>query len=375
MRIGYDAKRIFHNTTGLGNYSRDLVRIMAEYYPRNTYFLYNPKPGKVKRLIPDGSRLREITPGAPYYLFPSLWRTFGLTARLKHDRIDLYHGLTGELPAGISKSGIPSVVTIHDLIFMYFPGMYKAIDRYLYLKKFRYAARHADKVVAISQKTKDDIVKYLGTDERKIQVIYQGCHPVFKRNIAPEVWERLQNTHSLPGDFILYVGAVNERKNALTIVKSLRDKPYPLLIVGSGNRYFRTVKQYVADNGMQKRVFFLQHLDMEQIAMLYRKARIFIYPSLFEGFGIPIIEALYSKTPVITTSGGVFPEAGGPESIYLSNPLDTGEMSEQIDRLWNDAGLRKIISESGYRYVQKFNDETIAAKWHQLYDEIRKEKK
>jgi glycosyltransferase involved in cell wall biosynthesis len=254
---------------------------------------------------------------------------------------------------------------------MYFPQMYKPLDRKIYYRKFLYASRTADRIVAISNKTKEDIVKYLHVDPAKISVVYQGCHPAFHSPDNIEVWKSLKNDYNIPQDYLLYVGAINERKNALTLVKSLQHHHYPLVLVGSGKTYYHKVQQEVKRAGLTKRVRFLQGLKMEQIASLYKHARIFIYPSLFEGFGIPIIESLYSRTPVITTAGGVFPEAGGPDSIYLKNPLNEEEIAEQTIRLWEDSGLREYMVEKGYQYAQKFNDETIAGNWHHVYNELR----
>ena len=373
MRIGYDAKRFFHNTTGLGNYSRDLIRILSRDYPGNTYLLYNPKPGKVKRFVPDGKiSLEKLPSTAPGRLFPAWWRSRGMLRDLVKDQVDVFHGLSGELPWGIRDASIPSVVTIHDLIFMYYPDMYSAIDRMIYTRKFRYAAHTADRVVAVSEKTREDIVEYLGVPREKIQVIYQGCHPAFKKEIPQQVWTELQSRYALPESFILYVGSLNRRKNAFTLVQALQRTDEPLVLVGSGGAYFEKIRQYVEEHKMQDRVFFLQGLNMEQIAELYRHAMIFVYPSLFEGFGIPLIEALYSGTPVITTAGGVFPEAAGPGSVYLDDPENPDELHEKITYLLNREDLRRQMAEEGKVFVQKFNDETIAKNWHQLYNELAK---
>jgi len=371
MRIGYDAKRIYHNTTGLGNYSRDLVRVLSTYYPSDTSWLYNPKPGKVKRLQTDGELLKEIQPQSFIAKkLHAIWRSKWMVKQLIKDKIDIFHGLTGELPIGIEKTNIKTVVTIHDLIFVRYPELYKAFDRKIYFKKFKHAAEIADIVVAITEQTKDDIVNFLKINPDKIQVIYQGCHNAFKEAIPIRFQKKVLEKYNLPRDYILNVGAVNERKNVLSLIKAVEKTKNNLVIVGSGTAYYKKVTNYVKEREMEKQVYFLSGLEMKEIASLYRMAKLFVYPSIFEGFGIPIIEALYSKTPVITTNGSCFPEAGGPDSYYLQDPYDVDEIGDAIMNILEDVKLQEQMTEKGFEFVQRFNDEIIANNWHNLYQKF-----
>ncbi len=371
MRIGYDAKRIFHNTTGLGNYSRDLIRVLKKFFPENTYLLYNPKPGKVKRLQIDGQIIQERLPHT--FLskkLSSLWRSKWVVKQLTKDNIDIFHGLTGELPVGIEKTNIKTLVTIHDLIFVRYPELYKTFDRKIYLKKFKHAAEIADVVIAITEQTKQDIVDFLKIDPNKIQVIYQGCHNVFKETLSETFQQNVLDKHKLPQEFILNVGAINARKNLLSLVKAIARTNEHLVVVGSGTDYYKKVRAYVSSHKLESQITFLQGLDMPEIASLYRKAKLFVYPSIFEGFGIPIIEALYSKTAVITTNGSCFPEAGGKHSHYLKNPYDINELTEAINKVLEDENYRNNMIEKSFEFVQKFNDEVIAKEFDQLYKDL-----
>jgi len=367
MIIGYDAKRIFHNTTGLGNYSRDLVRILSSFFPTNKYILYNPKPAKVRRLVPDGTIVVEKKPSSFLgKILPSLWRSKLIVKQLQKDKIDIFHGLTGEIPFRIEKTGIKTIVTIHDLIFVRYPELYKSIDRKIYFKKFKYAVKIADVIIAISEQTKRDIVEFLKVKEDKIQVIYQGCHQVFKEPISETFQNEVVKKYNLPDTFILNVGAVIERKNVLSLIKAIRNTNYNLVVVGNGTNYFKKVQDYVKEHSLSNRVFFLHKLEMEEIAVLYRKASIFVYPSIFEGFGIPIIEALYSKTPVITGKGSCFPEAGGPDTIYI-DPKNIQEISASIEKVFSDKELNNKMVNNGFEYVQRFNDDVIAQQIIKIY--------
>ncbi|CAL2075105.1 glycosyltransferase family 1 protein [Tenacibaculum sp. 190524A02b] len=369
VKVGFDAKRIFHNTTGLGNYSRDLVRILAEYYPKNTYYLYNPKPKKVSRLQLTSSMVEVLPKSALWKKLSSLWRQKAIVKQLREDGIGIFHGLSGEIPRDLKKHNIKSVVTIHDLIFMRYPNLYSFIDRKIYFAKFKYAAKNADKVIAISEQTKRDIIKFLKIDESKIEVIYQGCSNVFKEISTEKEKNNLIDKYKLPKKFLLNVGTIEERKNALTIVKAIKDLKIPLVIVGRKTKYYELIKTYIEENDITDKVFFLEGLTLKELAIIYQIAEIFIYPSIFEGFGIPIIEALYSGTPVITSKEGVFPEAGGDNSLYI-NPYDPEELKTKIELLLKSEERKLKMIEKGKEYVQRFNDESIVENVINLYNKL-----
>lgn len=369
LKIGFDAKRFFNNNTGLGNYSRDLIRILRSNYPEQEYLLYTPKLGKqhYHSLVP--SHIIKQPTGFINNTFKSYWRSNRIVQDLIADQLDIYHGLSGEIPIGLDKTSIKSVVTIHDLIFIRYPELYKKIDRTLYHKKFKYACVHADQIVAISEQTKLDIIDFFHIPENKIKVIYQGCHESFKTVKSEEAQQNLIKKLGLPKEFILNVGTIEPRKNALSIVKAIQNKDITLVIVGKQTAYAKEIQAYVEQHDMQKRVIFLQGLSMSELSVLYSIAKIFVYPSIFEGFGIPIIEALYSGTPVITTNSGVFPEAGGPASYYV-DPNDIDQMSNAIDHILNSTEKQQEMREKGLAYVKRFNDTILASQWMDLYKTI-----
>lgn len=269
----------------------------------------------------------------------------------------------------LEENDIKSVVTIHDLIFLRYPELYKPFDRYIYKKKFSYACRHADCVVAISQQTKSDIIEFLEIEGSRIKVIYQGCHPAFKSAKSEKEKSLICNQLNIPKNFILNVGTIEPRKNALTIVKAMKDVDFPLVFVGKGTKYKEQLVSFIQQHGMSNRVFFLEGLSMQELSTLYSNATAFVYPSVFEGFGIPIIEALYSGTPVITTAGGVFPEAGGSSSIYV-DPADLGQLKEAIFSIINSPSKQEEMIIDGLKYAQRFNDNTIAGQWQNTYSNL-----
>nr|WP_299063332.1 glycosyltransferase family 1 protein [uncultured Polaribacter sp.] len=369
MRVGYDAKRIYHNTTGLGNYGRDLVRVLSEFHPSMLLFLYNPKAKKVKRLQ-ENKNILEILPSSKFWQrFSSIWRQGPIVKQLKKDKIDVFHGLSGEIPIGIDKKSIKTVVTIHDLIFIRYPKLYSFFDRKIHLRKVTFSAKNANKIVAISQQTKRDIVDYLKIDASKIEVIYQGCHATFKEQKSDSFKKQVREKFILPKKFILNVGALNERKNILSLIKAIKKIETPLVVIGAKTAYFKVLKAYVDEHQLENQVQFLENVSMAELSAIYQMAAVFVYPSIFEGFGIPIIEALYSKTPVITSTGSCFSEAGGPDSIYLA-PKDIDALSSSIQLVLNDQNLANNMIDKGFDFVQKFNDDVIANKYFKIYKSL-----
>ena len=370
MNIGYEAKRVFHNKTGLGNYSRDLVSILGVFYSDSRYYLYNPKPQKKVLFTANEKNVFEKQPVSWFHKkFYNIWRQSNIISDLKKDKIEIFHGLSGELPSGLKKANIKSVVTIHDLIFMRYPEFYSFFDRKIHFYKFRKAARQADVVIAISEQTKKDIVEFLNIPESKIKIIYQGCQHIFKESFSSEEKQIVVEKYNLPNEFILNVGTIEARKNILSVVKAIKNINTHLVIVGGETTYTNEVKKYISEHNIAQKVLFLQGLNAPELAMVYQLATIFVYPSLFEGFGIPIIEAMYSKTPVITTNSGVFPEAGGNDSVYV-NPINIDQIQEKIELLLSNEKLRIDIAKKGFNFVQKFNDKTIAQEVMDLYKSI-----
>ncbi len=362
LNIGFDAKRVFLNKSGLGNYSRNIISALKKYYPDNNYYLFTTKKTDLYNFDND----KIILP--PNRINKSLWRAKKIPDYFSKLNISIYHGLSNELPINIQKTDVKKIVTIHDLIFLRYPQWYKYFDRKIYDRKFRMAVNKADKIIAISKQTKNDIVNFYKINPDKIDVIYQTCDNNFKTIYTNNKIAELKQKFKLPDNFLLYVGTIEPRKNLLTIVKSLvfGKIDFPLVVVGRKTKYAEEVIKFIEEHNIKNQIIFIDNISTLDLAKLYQAADIFIYPSIFEGFGIPIIEALYSKTPVITTQQGCFSEAGGQSSIYI-NPENHQELAEQIKHLLNDKSLQKSIAKQGFEYVQKFNDKNLAEKIIQVY--------
>lgn len=367
MTIGFDAKRAVCNNTGLGNYSRLVVDVLSKAYIGNRYVLYSP----VRR---DNPRLRELlerrnvtleTPESTLgKAFSSLWRVCGgITNLLSKDGVDLFHGLSNELPLDIRRAGIPSVVTIHDLIFRRLPQCYAPVDRTIYDYKFKQACLNATRIIAISECTRRDIVELYGIDPAKIDIVYQGCDAQFSRPVSASGIRAIRETYGLPERYISAVGTVEVRKNQLQAVMALRGLPddVSLVVVGGHNKkYFPEVQQAVRRYGLESRVRFLSGIPFGHLPAIYAGSVFSSYTSRYEGFGIPVIEAISSGVPVIAATGSCLKEAGGPGAVYVS-PNSVDEYIEAARQLLDNTDLRADMVAKGRKYIRRFSPEEFSS--------------
>lgn len=374
MNIGFDAKRAFTNFTGLGNYSRSTIKILADDFPENSYFLYNPRVPDENQIafldLPKHADVHVKIPTSFFYeLFPSIWRRLGIAKDIVRDKIDIYHGLSHELPAGIEKTGIPSIVTIHDLIFLRYPEFYKIADRKIYEQKYKKACEIADLIIAISEQTKNDIINFFNIDEKKIRVVYQSCSEIFHKEVDEIMLMKVRVKYQLPERFLLTVGSIEKRKNALLIIKALKNtaENIPLVIIGKPTEYIEEIKQYLMIHNLEHRVQFLHKITFDELPIIYHLSTAFIYPSRFEGFGIPIIEALQCGIPVIAAKGSCLEEAGGPSSIYV-DPDNVTEMENAINKILLEDNKNRISE--GKAYAEKFVHQKIASDLMDVYKEV-----
>ncbi|NJN42249.1 MAG: glycosyltransferase family 4 protein [Flammeovirgaceae bacterium] len=374
MKIGFDAKRLFNNSTGLGNYSRYVVSALSAHYPDNQYFLYTPSIKNLKNTkdFLEASNYRVQLPSGLYSksFLKSFWRSWLLGNIAANDGIDVFHGLSHELPV-TKPVGLKTVVTVHDLIFMRYPEFYSSIDVNIYTWKLKRAVKSADRIIAISEQTKSDLVHFLHVDPSQVDVVYQGCNSIFKTRHSTDEINKIRLKYALPSEFLLNVGTVEHRKNALLILQALvkmRNK-LPVVIVGRKTDYVKQLNEFIHEHNIGKWVHFIHEVEFEDLPMIYQAADIFIYPSLFEGFGIPIVEAISCGTPVVSSKGSCFTEAGGPDSLYI-NSSNSEELASVLDELIEDDVLRKSMISKSMDYIKKFEPQVIAADLMNVYKKI-----
>lgn len=359
MRIAFDAKRAYHNHRGLGNYSRDVIRLLTTYAPDEEYMLYASPTEKY-----TFPHTRTVAPSGLWRLCPSLWRSFGCVSAL--EKADVYWGLSGELPFGIHRTGVKTIVTVHDVIFLRYPELYSTTYRRLFTRKMRYALRVADVIVAISEQTKRDIISFFSVDEHRIQVVYQGCNNRFREPVTDSMVAEVRTHYSLPEHYLLAVGAIEPRKNLSRLIEAIHIAhiDMPLIAVGGKNAYAERLAQEARTLGVDLR--FLHDFPFALLPAVYKGADLFCYPSIFEGFGIPILEAMCVGTPVLTSTGSCFNETGGGAALY-ANPLLPEEIGRQLKTILDSEELRETMRAKGKEQAEKFTDEKVANHLIQVY--------
>lgn len=370
MRIGFDAKRAFNNRRGLGNYSRETIRILTSLAPENQYFLFTPGIDyDIKYDYPKNADI--VSSNKNGKLLQALWRTFGTKREAEAMHLDIYHGLSHELPFGIEKTSIHTVLTMHDLLFIKHPELFPAFDRTMYRKKYLHSCKIANHIIAVSKQTKQDLLALVPIDENKVDVVYQGCRTEFKTKVSKEQKNALKQKYNLPDQFLLNVAAIEPRKNQMLILKALANGriDMPLVIAGQKTDYQREIVSFIEHHGLHNQVKLLPDLPAEELPTLYQSAMLFVFPSLYEGFGIPVVEALTSGLPVIAATGSCLEESGGPDSIYVS-PHDEFELAEHIQQLLNNDTKREIMIKRGYGYAERFSDAVICQQLTSIYNKL-----
>lgn len=370
MRIGFDAKRAFNNSAGLGNFSRSTITALAQYNPECRQFLFSPSSHHSMFVFP-----KEATVIHPHGLwwktFSNAWRSVKIAEEAERLKLDIFHGLSHELPIGIEYSGVKTVVTIHDLIFLRYPAFFKKIDRAIYDRKFRYACQVATRIHAISEQTKYDLISYFNVPEDRIEVIYQSINPLFFQQLDEGRKKAVRQKYHLPERFLLTVGTVEPRKNLLGLLEGMLASKIdlPLVVVGKSTEYRKKVQQLIDSRPRELKVHFLSGVNDNELQALYQSAEAMIYPSLFEGFGLPVVEAQASGCPVITSNISSMPEAGGNAAIYV-DPEKPYEIGRVMETLLNSSSITGKLIEKGIDNAQLYTPDHYARQLVKLYNNI-----
>ena len=372
MRIGFDAIRALQNRTGLGNYARSLLRSVAAADPERQLLLYSSRPPRAEFAVfpaEIGATLR--LPAAPAAWFPSVWRTYQLGRCAAADGVDLYHGLTHEIPRDLPGTGIRSLVTVHDLIFEKFPQYFPRIDRASYRWRYRWSARHATGIIAVSAETRDDLIERYQIDPARITVIPPVRDTAFAVRTAPEMQSAVVARYRLPANYLLTIGTLESRKNQRILVEAIarlpRDSIPPLVLIGSDGGAAATIRATAERLGVADRVQIRTDVATSDLPALLQRATLFLYPSRAEGFGLPIVEALSAGVPVIAANGRCLIEAGGPGTRYLPAD-DVADWAATIDELLADSGARARMINTGLEHATQFDGNRVAAKLLAVYD-------
>lgn len=371
INVAFDAKRFFQNSTGLGNYSRTILISLQKYHSHIfKLFLFSPLSSVNSPHLQSGPIFNLVNPRWYKSFF---WRSFGLVEDCKRHNISIYHGLSNELPVEFTKSpDIKWVVTIHDIAFLYFKKDYSFFDRLIHFQKIKYSCKKADVVIAVSEFTKLDICRKFNLSPEKVEVVYQTVNDNYKKTFTKNEFQQVVNCYQIPNRYFLSVGSITARKNLLSALKAWKGLPaeyqWPFLIIGKPNRkYFKKIKEEL---NLFKEIYsnkiIFRNVMNEHLPILYQNAEIFIYPSYLEGFGIPVLEALYSGIPVITSKTSSLPEVGGP-GAYLVDPDNFEEIKEGILFFMQNGEHRKSAVNKGLEHIKKFDAQIVTDKLTSIY--------
>jgi glycosyltransferase involved in cell wall biosynthesis len=355
MKIGLDAQRAFLNNTGLGNYCRSVIMSLVTHHPEHHYFLFTPKvqPSAFYESIKDLPNVTIIEPTHKSFIW--YWRSYGITSIVNRLQLDVYHGLSNELPVNIKKTKAKIIVTIHDLIPFKEDAFRNIFEDFFYKKKMYHACRRAHLITAISQATAEDIKKILGTSPNKIKVVY----PPLGIQI-PEKLPDVRTKYNLPENFLLQVGRVEYRKNVQIILRALiqlKLKGVHYVVVGRKSPFYKALASYGHNHGLGGLVHYIDPVSNEELAGLYQASTAVVYPSLYEGFGLPIIEAIAFGKPVLATAGGCFAEAGGPGAYYC-NTESVNDVAQGIQHILQANHTQTM--QAGKAYIGRFTTQATA---------------
>jgi len=354
MLIGIDASRAARLLrTGTENYSFHLIRALLEAGGGHHYQLYfNQSPDS--HLFPPGPWEAQVIP------FPRLWTHLRLSWEVSRHPPDVLF-----IPAHVLPLLHPrrSVVTVHDLGFRYFPQAHRPLDRWYLEWSTHYHARAAAHLLADSEATKQDLMEAYGVPPRRIAVVYPGRDESLQPVTDPSAIKRVKSRYGISGDYILHIGTLHPRKNVLRLVEAfalLRKDLGPwasdwkLVLAGRKGWLYEPLFRCVAGLGLEGKVVFTGYIPQADLAPLLSGAHCFAFPSLYEGFGFPVLEAMACGTPVICSDTSSLPEVAGDAALRV-DPQDTEAWAEALRQLLTDAELRQALIQRGYHQAQRFS--------------------
>jgi glycosyltransferase involved in cell wall biosynthesis len=363
--IGFDAQYANTGNATLCSYARFIIGAMAEACPRHSYFRMYVSDDETTEEYAQLAAMHNVESmepdGAVWRKLPWLWRLFPIGRDLQRGDVELFHSLSEFLPMGLERRGIRGIVTVHSLEYLRLRSFFTPLHNLYRRITMSASLRRADRIIAVSESVKRDLVRYLKIDSDKIDVIYRGCHRRFSEPISDERRREVEERYHLPKRYMLFVGTHLPRKNISLLIETMPkiSEDIELVIVGRATTYTKHIKHRIKSLGLQERIHMLHGVADEDMPAVYASAQLYIMPSLYEGFPPTIIEALTVGIPVIATKGSSMEEAGGPTSIYI-NSSDHNALADAITEVMTDDELRTEMIREGRSYVSRFRAEVIA---------------
>lgn len=353
-RFGYDKDSGLPIRVGSGEICYQLLLEFSKIDPKNEYFIYLP--------VSPSQDLPKEKDKWKYEVFPasSLWTLIELGKRLfkNENKLDVFFSPTHYLPAGYR---IPSVISILDISYLHFPELFNRKDLIMLKYWGKYSIKKAKKIITISHSSKNDIIKAYGVPPHKVEVIYPGIKQVTKIGGSNKTMEEMKEKFKINSKYVLFVGTLQPRKNIVRLIEAFSQikGDYELVIVGRKGWQYEEILDAPEKFGIKNKVIFIHDASDEDLPTLYKNAEIFVLPSLYEGFGLPVLEAMKYGCPVITSNVSSLPEAGGDAAQYV-DPQSVSDITEKMQKLLDDEDLRKEFIKKGNEQIKKFSWEKSA---------------
>ncbi len=359
-RFGFDEDGL-PNRVGSSEVCFQLLCQLYKVDQKNNYTVYLP--------FAPTSDLPQETQRWQYKIIPSkrLWTLFALQKSVKKDSLDLFFNPTHYSPFFLN---CPQIITILDVSYKYFPELFKKKDLYKLSLWGKYSVKSASKILTISEHSKDDIIKEYGVSPSKIAVLHVGIKDEVVSKMTKEEFSKKYKVNS---PYVLFVGTIQPRKNIKKLIEAFskvadKNKDVNLIIVGKKGWMYEEILESDKEFGVENRVLFLHDVSNDELPYFYKNAECFVLPSLYEGFGLPVLEAMKYGCPVVTSNVSSLPEAGGEAALYV-NPNDASDIFEKIDKVLNDKSLREKMIKKGHDQVKKFSWEKAAKEVIEVFDE------
>jgi glycosyltransferase involved in cell wall biosynthesis len=370
MRIAFDATAIPANRTGAGNYIFNLVQALARIDPHNEYMIF-AKPSHISEFGIDQPNFHFTEVDLSSRPLRLAWEQVGLPLRTRQLRVDVLHSPHYTMP--LPKT-CRSVVTFCDMTFHLLPEMHSPAKRLFFGRMMRWSAGHADKLIAISESTRRDVIRLLNVAPQRIVSIPLAASPDYRSLPADCVAEVCARYDLRPGQYIAYVGVLEPRKNVPLLIEAYAAlaaefPAVPLVIAGKKGWMYDEIFQRLAALGLEQRVRFLGYVPDGDLTALYNGARVFVYPSRYEGFGLPVLEAMQCGTPVITTNVSSMPEVAEAAAL-LVEPDDVAGLATALRRVLTDDTLARDLAQRGHRRAAAFSWQRCAQETLQVYQSL-----
>jgi len=374
MSIGWDTLVLKKNLSGVGNYIEKILFEINRKNIKSNILLF----GSDNDFDYSNNYLGEKVIFANNIFSKSkllrvLWEQFALPIKAKKNKIDILH-----CPAHVISLFFPGkiVLTIHDLSFKLFPKTFKISNR-IYLNFIvPLSVKYADKIITVSKNTKEDLIREYNVNEDKIRVIYNGVDNKYTIINNRNKVENIKIKYELPEKFVLYLGTLEPRKNLKNLIKAyskIKEKKTKLVIAGGKGWLYEDIFSLVNDKKMEDKVIFTGYVDEKDIVALYNAATLFVYPSLYEGFGLPPLEAMACGTPVITSNVSSLPEVVGDAAITV-DPYNINGLAEEINKVLGNEVLQKAMIKKGIERAKEFTWEKTARETIRVYEEVLNQK-